>query len=145
MEATANKAKKTVAILDDDAAVLRVYTTLLEDHEFDVAPFVEENALDQYLTANDVQGFVIDVSFPGASDGGLHYCHRLRTRYPLATDHRVIWHNRLSGYRISVSNGGRCVCTKRPVGLSSHTGRSVAKALEASTRDYSNYSRARAY
>ena len=75
---------KIIALLDDDLKILEIYKEYLEKHEFSAIGFSSADILDEHLQENHVDGFVLDVSFPGDSEAGLHYCNSLRARYPLS-------------------------------------------------------------
>ncbi len=59
---------KTVAVLDDDAALVELYQTILEEEGYAVKPVIFSKKLAQVLdniTATQPDGLILDVHLPG--------------------------------------------------------------------------------
>ena len=101
-----------IALLDDDPQIRELYAMFLKEREFDVGTFESPAVLDDFLrnkpVAKSVSAFVLDISMPGDTEAGLHYCQRLRQRFthtPIVVMSALdATHDLISAYRMGADD-----------------------------------------
>lgn len=102
-----------VAVVEDDRMLRQEIETHLKANHFTVHGVSSGSALDDLVTPEPIDIFIIDLNLPG--EGGLSICKRLRQTVPNAgiviMTARVALHDRLAGY----SHGGADFYLTKPI------------------------------
>ncbi|MEY4676387.1 MAG: hypothetical protein RLZZ470_894 [Pseudomonadota bacterium] len=102
-----------VALVEDDRLLRQEIELHLKANHFTVYAVSSGSALDDLVTAEPIDMFIIDLNLPG--EGGLSICKRLRQTMPKAgiviMTARVALHDRLAGY----SHGGADFYLTKPI------------------------------
>ncbi len=102
-----------VALVEDDRLLRQEIELHLKANNFTVHAVSSGSALDDLVTAEPIDMFIIDLNLPG--EGGLSICKRLRQTIPKAgiviMTARVALHDRLAGY----SHGGADFYLTKPI------------------------------
>ena len=102
-----------VAVVEDDQLLRQELEVHLRANQFTVYGVSSGAALNDLITAEPIDMFIIDLNLPG--EGGLSICKRLRQTLPNAgiviMTARVALHDRLAGY----SHGGADFYLTKPI------------------------------
>jgi DNA-binding response OmpR family regulator len=102
-----------VAVVEDDQLLRQELEVHLRANQFTVYGVSSGAALNDLITAEPIDMFIIDLNLPG--EGGLSICKRLRQALPnsgiVIMTGRVALHDRLAGY----SHGGADFYLTKPV------------------------------
>jgi len=102
-----------VAVVEDDRLLRQEIEIHLRANQFTVHGVSSGAALDDLITPEPIDMFIIDLNLPG--EGGLSICKRLRQTLPNAgiviMTARVALHDRLAGY----SHGGADFYLTKPI------------------------------
>jgi len=102
-----------VALVEDDRLLRQEIEIHLKANHFTVHAVSSGAALDDLVTAEPIDMFIIDLNLPG--EGGLSICNRLRQTIPKAgiviMTAKVALHDRLAGY----SHGGADFYLTKPI------------------------------
>ena len=110
---TADRSPFVVAVVEDDRLLRQEIEIHLRANQFTVHGLSSGAALDDLVTPEPIDMFIIDLNLPG--EGGLSICKRLRQTLPNAgiviMTARVALHDRLAGY----SHGGADFYLTKPI------------------------------
>ena len=110
---TDDRSPFVVAVVEDDRLLRQEIEIHLRANQFTVHGLSSGAALDDLVTPEPIDMFIIDLNLPG--EGGLSICKRLRQTLPNAgiviMTARVALHDRLAGY----SHGGADFYITKPI------------------------------
>ena len=110
---TDDRSPFVVAVVEDDRLLRQEIEIHLRANQFTVHGLSSGAALDDLVTPEPIDMFIIDLNLPG--EGGLSICKRLRQTLPNAgiviMTARVALHDRLAGY----SHGGADFYLTKPI------------------------------